>query len=123
MRDASDVLTVSEVNGVAGKCRRLGGRGLRLGVIGTDGAYSFTPNGAANALAAGETATDTFTYTVSDGNGGTDTATVTITITGPNEARWPMPTLHRRPRTRPPPATCSPMTRTPTPPTFCRSPA
>ena len=37
---------------------------------------------AADALDAGDTATDVFTYTVSDGNGGTDTATITITSLG-----------------------------------------
>ncbi|RNL63791.1 tandem-95 repeat protein, partial [Nocardioides marmoriginsengisoli] len=51
---------------------------------GTDVTYS--PNGAFESLAAGETATDTFDYTVSDGHGGTDTATVTMTITGSNDA-------------------------------------
>ncbi|MEM7213536.1 MAG: Ig-like domain-containing protein, partial [Pseudomonadota bacterium] len=45
----------------------------------------YDPNGAFEALAANETATDTFTYTVNDGNGGTDTATVTVTVTGEND--------------------------------------
>ena len=46
----------------------------------------YDPNGAFEALGAGETATDTFAYTVSDGHGGSDTGTVTVTVTGANEA-------------------------------------
>ena len=83
--DASDVLAVSAVNGVAGNVGASVAGSYGSVVIGADGSYSFTPNGAANALAAGETATDTFTYTVSDGNGGTATASLTITITGTND--------------------------------------
>ncbi|RDH80113.1 hypothetical protein DVS77_03765 [Mycolicibacterium moriokaense] len=61
---------------------------------------TYTPNAAADALAADEIATDTFTYTVSDadspwhlhgflgffGRGHTDTATVTVTLKGVNDA-------------------------------------
>ncbi len=83
--DASDVLAVSAVNGVAGNVGASVAGSYGSVVIGADGSYSFTPNGAANALAAGETATDTFTYTVSDGNGGTATASLAITITGTND--------------------------------------
>lgn len=46
------------------------------------GDVTYAPNGAFDALDAGETATDTFDYVVSDGKGGTDTATVTVTVTG-----------------------------------------
>lgn len=60
-----------------------------LGLTGTAGTVtnnstdvSYDPNGAFDALGAGDTATDTFSYTIADGDGGTDTATVTITITG-----------------------------------------
>ena len=57
--------------------------------VNTDGrSVTYTPNDAANALAAGETQTDTFTYTVSDGKGGTDTATVTVTVAGANDAPY-----------------------------------
>ncbi|HKQ95911.1 MAG TPA: Ig-like domain-containing protein, partial [Aestuariivirgaceae bacterium] len=83
--DTSDVLTVSEVNGAAANVGASVAGTYGSVVIGPTGAYSFTPNGTANALAAGETATDTFTYTVSDGNGGTATASLTITITGTND--------------------------------------
>ena len=85
MRTASDVLAVSAVNGQAGNVGVSVAGSYGSVVIGADGSYSFTPNAAANALAAGETATDTFTYTVSDGNGGTATASLTITITGTND--------------------------------------
>ena len=83
--DTSDVLAVSEVNGVAGNVGASVAGSYGSVTIGADGSYSFTPNGSANALAAGETATDTFTYTVSDGNGGTATGSLTITITGTND--------------------------------------
>ncbi|MEX0285798.1 MAG: VCBS domain-containing protein [Paracoccaceae bacterium] len=61
------------------------------GILGTvtnnnDGTFDYGPNGAFEALADGETATDTFTYTVDDGNGGTSTENVTITVTGENDA-------------------------------------
>ncbi len=71
------------------------------GNVTTDGTtVTYTPTDAADALAAGEQATDTFTYTVSDANspwhlhglfglfshGHTDTATVTVTLTGVNDA-------------------------------------
>ena len=51
--------------------------------LNANGSYSYVANqDAADALDAGDTATDVFNYTVSDGNGGTDTATITITILG-----------------------------------------
>ena len=62
--------------------------GLTYGTItiAANGAYTFTPNAAANGLANGVSVVETITYTVSDGNGGTDTATLTLTITGGNDA-------------------------------------
>ena len=55
-------------------------------VLAADGSYTYTADQpAANALAAGETATDTFSYFISDGNGGTDTADLVITVTGTND--------------------------------------
>ena len=50
-----------------------------------DGTFSYDPNGAFDALAGGETATDSFTYTVDDGQGGVSTAVVTVTIHGADE--------------------------------------
>ena len=51
-----------------------------------DGSYTYVANqDAADALDAGDTATDVFNYTVSDGTA-TDTATITITILGANDA-------------------------------------
>ena len=54
--------------------------------VGQDGSYTYTADqSAADALDAGDTATDSFTYTISDGKGGTDTATLIITVTGTND--------------------------------------
>ncbi|MCG8601304.1 MAG: Ig-like domain-containing protein, partial [Verrucomicrobiales bacterium] len=67
------------------------GQGTTVGTYGTlvlnaNGSYTYTADqAAANALAAGETATEIFNYTVSDGEGGSDTATLTITVTGTND--------------------------------------
>ncbi len=47
-----------------------------------DGSYSYDPNGAFDALNAGENAADSFDYVISDGNGGGDTGTVNVTING-----------------------------------------
>ncbi|XOJ72920.1 VCBS domain-containing protein [Candidatus Pelagibacter sp. Uisw_114] len=54
--------------------------------LNTNGSYSYVANqDAADALDAGDTATDVFNYTISDGSL-TDTATITITILGTNDA-------------------------------------
>jgi VCBS repeat-containing protein len=50
-----------------------------------DGTFSYDPNGAFEALRAGQTATDAFLYTVTDAAGASSSATVTITITGQND--------------------------------------
>ncbi|MFZ1681829.1 MAG: Ig-like domain-containing protein [Rhizobiaceae bacterium] len=50
-----------------------------------DGSWSFLPNGLANTLGDGDTATETVTYTIADGQGGTATATLSIDITGVND--------------------------------------
>ncbi|SNS31086.1 malectin domain-containing carbohydrate-binding protein [Tropicimonas sediminicola] len=77
----TDVLTVSEVNGVPGDV------GVQVTLpsgalltLNGDGTFDYDPNGID--VPAGEIATDTFTYTISDGNGGVDTATATISING-----------------------------------------
>jgi VCBS repeat-containing protein len=54
-------------------------------VLAADGSYTYTPNAAANGLAAGETAQDAFGYTASDGTA-SDTATLTVTVNGTNDA-------------------------------------
>ena len=64
--------------------------GTYTGTYGTltlaaDGSYSYAPNAAANALAAGEVGQDVFTYTASDGTS-SDTATLTVTVDGANDA-------------------------------------
>ncbi|MDB9711072.1 Ig-like domain-containing protein, partial [Candidatus Pelagibacter ubique] len=54
--------------------------------LNSNGSYSYVANqNAADALDAGDTATDVFNYTVSDGTA-TDTATITIVILGANDA-------------------------------------
>ena len=50
-----------------------------------NGTITYDPNGAFEALNAGDSAIDSFSYTVTDGNGGTGTATVDITINGEND--------------------------------------
>ncbi|MCA9245856.1 MAG: tandem-95 repeat protein, partial [Planctomycetales bacterium] len=79
--DASDMLSVGQVNGDAANV----GASVTLAsgatvVVGADGSMSVDPS--TSNVAIDGTLTDTFTYTVSDGNGGTDTATVSIVIRG-----------------------------------------
>ena len=70
--------TSSNGTSVTGTCGTL--------VVGADGSYTYVADqNAADALDAGDTATDSFTYTVSDGKGGEDTATLIITVTGTND--------------------------------------
>ncbi len=52
---------------------------------GTDGSFTYDPNGKFDSLKAGETATDTFRYTLTDGTNYA-VADVTIEITGVNDA-------------------------------------
>jgi VCBS repeat-containing protein len=85
--DTGDTLAVAAVNGNAaavGQPMTLAS-GAVLTVL-ADGRYTYNPNGAFEALAPGQTATDSFTYTVTDAAGATSTAKVTITITGVNDA-------------------------------------
>ncbi|MEE2565844.1 beta strand repeat-containing protein [Hyphobacterium marinum] len=49
------------------------------------GVVTYTPNGAFEALAAGQTASDSFGYTVSDPGGLTASATATVTVQGEND--------------------------------------
>src|SRR4029077_17595132 len=84
--DASDVLSVSAVNGSAANVGASVAGAYGSLTLGADGSWSFIPGAAANALAQGETATDTFTYSVADGHGGTSSSTLTITVTGTNDA-------------------------------------
>jgi VCBS repeat-containing protein len=62
------------------------GTGGTLTAWGSDGSFTYDPNGQFEYLQAGNSTTDSFTYLVSDGHGGIDTATVTITINGVNDA-------------------------------------
>jgi VCBS repeat-containing protein len=86
-----DVLTVSQVNGDAGAV----GAQITLAsgallTLTAPGAYDYDPNGALDALAAGETMTDSFDYTVVDLAGVSSTATVTVTVEGINHAPQPV---------------------------------
>ena len=53
--------------------------------LAADGSFTFSPVGAFDSLAVGDTATEAFTYSLTDDNG-TATATATITIDGVNDA-------------------------------------
>ncbi|MFD0980055.1 Ig-like domain-containing protein [Tropicimonas aquimaris] len=77
----TDVLTVTEVNGVPGDVgSQITLPSGALLTLNGDGTFDYDPNGID--VPAGEIAADTFTYTISDGNGGVDTATATISING-----------------------------------------
>ncbi len=83
--NSGDVLTVSEVNGVAASV----GNQITLAsgallTVNANGSYVYNPNGEFDSLGVGQTAADSFTYQVSDGHGGFSTSTATITITGVN---------------------------------------
>jgi len=54
-------------------------------VLNADGTYTYTPDAAADGLAAGESVQDVFSYTATDG-GASDTATLTVTVNGVNDA-------------------------------------
>ena len=87
--DAADTKTVSAVS--FGATPGSVGAAL-LGTYGSltlkaDGSYSYTANRpAAQALAAGATASEVFTCTVRDAAGATSTTSLTLTITGTNDA-------------------------------------
>ena len=87
--DSGDTRTVSAVS--FGAVTGTVGTGL-AGTYGTltlnaDGSYSYSANlAAADALAAGQTATDAFTYTVRDTAGATSATTLSFTLTGTNDA-------------------------------------
>ncbi|MEC7765276.1 MAG: Ig-like domain-containing protein [Pseudomonadota bacterium] len=86
--DASNVLQVIAVNGVAGQVGQdliiLSGQTVRLNA---DGTFTLSGNGFFDGLGAGESFSGTLlTYTVSDGQGGTDTASISVDITGQNDA-------------------------------------
>ena len=88
-----DPLTVSMVNGspVADGDVIVLPSGALL-TIGSDGSFSYDPNGQFDGLAVGEVGADSFTYTVTDGIAGSDTATATITTVGVG-GMPPMPAL------------------------------
>lgn len=83
--DADSPFTVSAVNGNASDV----GASLTLASgallqVGSDGTFSYDPNGQFDFLPGGQRQ-DTFSYEISDGTS-TDSATATVTITGVNDA-------------------------------------
>jgi VCBS repeat-containing protein len=87
--DAGTVLSVSEVNGVAGNVGNVVAGTYGTVTIGVNGSYTYTLANASplvQALEAGQTVSDSFTYRVADGSGGSAVATLAITITGTNDA-------------------------------------
>ncbi len=84
--DWRDQLSVSAVNGAAGKVgTAVAGSTGGLFTITSSGALTFDPDGDYASLTIGQTATSTVSYKVADAFGGSDTATVTVTITGSND--------------------------------------
>jgi len=92
--DATNTLSVSGVVAGAGGVAQGAGVGTAVtGAYGTltlnaDGSYIYVADQpAADALAAGATASDVFSYTVTDPNGAvSNSTTLTITVTGTNDA-------------------------------------
>lgn len=87
--DVGAILTVSEVNGLAGNVGATIVGAYGSVVIGNDGRYVYTLDNAdpdTNALAQGASANDVFTYTVTDEFGASSSSTLTIGITGTNDA-------------------------------------
>ena len=82
-----DALTVDQADGAGANVGASfrSARGATV-LLRADGALSYDPASAFDALRPGDEARDTITYRVTDGNGGTDTATITITISGTNDA-------------------------------------
>jgi|GEM_PF-6721633 VCBS repeat-containing protein len=64
-------------------------------IINQDGTLTYDPQGAFDALVAGETATDSFQYTVHDADGGTDTATAEVRVAGLNDLERPIDSFER----------------------------
>ena len=84
-----DTLTVTAVNGVeASVGAQIALASGALLTVNADGTFGYDPNGAFEALNAGESATDSFVYTVSDGVEEA-TATVIFTIDGVDDVIGP----------------------------------
>ncbi|MFO0871044.1 MAG: cadherin-like domain-containing protein [Pirellulales bacterium] len=81
-----DALVVTAVNGDSGAIGTtvLLPSGATVTML-ADGSFDYSPNGAFDGLAAGQTAIDTFTYTIQDAQGVPATATVVVRIAGQND--------------------------------------
>ena len=81
--DAGETLVVSAVGGNGADVGQNVTGSLGTLNLDADGSYTYIADQAgADAITAGQTATDTFTYTLSDGEGTTSTVNLVITVTG-----------------------------------------
>ena len=85
--DTTDVLVVSEINGLAGDVGS-GVNGTNGGTftVTANGGYTFVPGPTFENLRINATRTTSIDYTVSDGHGGFSIQTLTVTVTGTNDA-------------------------------------
>jgi len=83
--DASNTVTVTEINGAAGNVGTTiaGDHGTLF--VTSDGTYTYTANSALDPLQDGDSATDHFTFTVMDSLGATATQSLDFNITGTND--------------------------------------
>ena len=83
--DASNAITVTEINGDAANIGTplAGAHGTLL--VSADGTYTYMANSALDPLQDGDTATDHFTFTVMDSLGATATESLDFNITGTND--------------------------------------
>ena len=81
--DAGETLVVSAVGGNGENVGQNVTGSLGTLNLDADGSYTYIADQAgADAITAGQTATDTFTYALSDGEGNTSTVNLVITVTG-----------------------------------------
>ncbi len=81
--DAGETLVVSAVGGSGANVGQNVTGSLGTLNLDADGSYTYIADQAgADAITAGQTATDTFAYTLSDGEGTTSTVNLVITVTG-----------------------------------------
>jgi len=85
--DASDLLTISEVNGQSSSVGvQIALASGALLTVNADGSVAYDPNGKFETLGADESAIEIFTYVATDPHGEFAPATATITVAGVNDA-------------------------------------
>ncbi|MBE7380910.1 MAG: tandem-95 repeat protein [Leptolyngbya sp. SIO1E4] len=84
--DPEDTISISQIAGIDVSQGEITIPSGALVSVAEDGRLNYSPNGAFDDLAPGESRLDTFEYTLSDSAGATDTATVEIVVTGVNDA-------------------------------------